>query len=346
MTQQLIIEQQGRLGIIRLNRVESLNALSIEMIQGIHQQVLAWQNVPQVQAILISSNSPKAFSAGGDVRYIYEGYHAGQQQHLNYFADEYAMLNDLYASKKPILALLDGYVLGGGFGLAQACHLRVSSEKSHFAMPETVIGYFPDVGATYFLSRLGEAGTYLALTGEQIGASDALALGLINAVVPHHDLAQLEQRLIAAEVLDLPSIEDVIDQYAVTPEQGELHSNLERIQDYFAKSSVQQIEQALANAPEQDRTWANTVAASLAQRSPRAKRASFLLQQVGRTLSRQQAMSLERELQSLWFEVGDFVEGVRALIIDKDKQPQWQDDQIDLEQQIETLLREKLALSA
>ena len=99
MTQQLIIEQQGRLGIIRLNRVESLNALSIEMIQGIHQQVLAWQHVPQVQAILISSNSPKAFSAGGDVRYIYDGYHAGQQQHLNYFADEYAMLNDLSRSK-------------------------------------------------------------------------------------------------------------------------------------------------------------------------------------------------------------------------------------------------------
>lgn len=342
--QQLLIEQHGKVGIIRLNRVAHLNALSIEMIQGIHQQVLAWQDNVQVQAILLSSNSPKAFSAGGDIRYIYDSYYAGQNQHLDYFADEYAMLADLYKSKKPLIALLDGYVLGGGFGLAQACHLRVSSEKSRFAMPETVIGYFPDVAATYFLSRLDEIGVYLALTGEQISANDAFALKLVDALVLSEHLTELEQQIIQAKALDLGSLQALIAGYTVPKHALQLDAG--RIQRYFAQQTIEEIEVALASANEADQSWAAQVLEILAQRSPSAKRASLKLQQLGRGLSREQAMSLEREVQSLWFKQGDFIEGVRALIIDKDKQPKWRADQIQLDQQISALLPEQKALSA
>lgn len=348
MTQepQLQIEQQGKLGIIRLNRVASLNALSIEMIHGIHQQVTAWQDDVHVDAILVTSNSPKAFSAGGDIRYIYDSYYAGQNKHLDYFADEYAMLDQLYHSKKPLIALLDGYVLGGGFGLAQACQIKISSEKSRFAMPETVIGYFPDVGATYFLSRLNEVGVYLALTGEQISVSDAFAFELVDAYIKHDALAELEQKLIAATVLDLESIRALVAQYAVLPMPSELKQHAARIQQYFAYSSIEQIEAALQQAPPADQEWASAVLEALQQRSAVAKRASLKLQHLGRDLSRDQAMALEREVQALWFKEGDFIEGVRALIIDKDKQPKWRDDQPQLDQQIAAFLLEKKALSA
>jgi enoyl-CoA hydratase/carnithine racemase len=342
--QQLVIEQHGQVGIIRLNRVASLNALSIEMIQGIHQQVLAWQNDTQVQAIIIASNSAKAFSAGGDIRYIYDSYYAGKNKHLDYFADEYAMLNDLYTSKKPLIALVDGYVLGGGFGLAQACHIRVSSEKSRFAMPETVIGYFPDVAATYFLSRLDEIGLYLALTGEQISASDAFALKLVDGLVLSEHLAELEQQIIQAKALDLASIQALIAGYS--EKLNALQLDVARIQRYFAQETIEHIELALAQANEADQAWAHSLLEILKQRSPVAKRASLKLQQLGRQLTRAQAMELEREVQHLWFTQGDFIEGVRALIIDKDKQPKWRDDHIQLDSQIEALVNEQKALSA
>lgn len=347
MTQerQLIIQQQGKLGIIRLNRIASLNALSIEMIQGIHQQVLAWQDDSQVEAILIASNSPKAFSAGGDIRYIYDSYYAGQNQHLDYFADEYAMLHDLYASKKPLIALLDGYVLGGGFGLAQACHIQVSSEKSRFAMPETVIGYFPDVGATYFFAALNEIGVYLALTGEQISAHDAVALKLVDTLVSSERLSELEQALIQAQTLDLNSIQTLVADFAVQ-QSHRLELDTARIQQYFAQDDIEQIELALAQAHLADQAWANSVLEILKQRSPVAKRASLKLQHLGRQLSLTEAMQLERDVQGLWFEQGDFIEGVRALIVDKDKQPKWRDDQPQLDQHIEALLKQQKALIA
>ena len=341
--QQLIIEQQGKLGIIRLNRVASLNALSIEMIHGIHQQVLAWQHDADIEAILLTSNSPKAFSAGGDIRYIYDGYYAGENKHLDYFADEYAMLNDLYASKKPLIAVLDGYVLGGGFGLAQACQIKISSEKSRFAMPETVIGYFPDVAATYFLAQLKQVGVYLALTGEQITAADAVALKLVDYHVTSADLAEFEHRLSQAAVLNAQKIGEVALALATPAASSPLLEHITEIEQYFSASSVREIEAALA---ESEHAWAQATLAILQQRSPVAKRVSLQLQQLGQQLTLPEAMQLERDVQGLWFEQGDFIEGVRALIIDKDKQPKWRTDEPELEQKIRALLIGKKALIA
>lgn len=334
----LLIEEKNALGTIILNRPASLNALSLEMINTIRQQVEAWQTNTNVQAILITSNSPKAFCAGGDIRYLYENYKSGSEEYKNYFIAEYEMLNSIRTSKKPVIVLLDGYVLGGGFGLAQACHILVSSEKSRFSMPETAIGFFPDVAATYFLSRLDDVGVYLALTGDQISSSDALYLDLIDYHVPSQDFNRLQNALGQAQSLDKFHIQQIISGYISSPIKSELSVWVEAIRKHFGFKNVEDIEQSLKNEQDpNDQVWTNKVLETLQQRSSVAKKTSLKLQLLGRGWSLQQCMHIERKLQDVWFEQGDIIEGVRALIIDKDKQPQWQQHNPTLDQLLDQL---------
>ncbi|OTG85157.1 enoyl-CoA hydratase/isomerase family protein [Acinetobacter sp. ANC 4648] len=321
----LISSKQGTLGILTLDRATHLNALSLEMIQGITTQLEQWRHDNGIQAILINSNSPKAFCAGGDIRYLYECYQNSSTDYQEYFASEYTMLTAIRKFPKPIIVFLDGYVLGGGFGLAQACHIVVSSEKSRFAMPETAIGFFPDVAATHFLSRLDDIGVYMALTGEQISSSDALSLDLIDYHVPSEHLVVLQEALVANENLNKAVIEQIVFGFITHPVESELRQRADSIHRHFAYESLAEIEQSLAS--ETDPTtqpWAHHLLNILQQRSLVAKQTSLKLQWIGRSLSLEQCMQLERDLQDIWFEHGDFIEGVRALIIDKDKRPQWQ----------------------
>ncbi|WP_171522304.1 enoyl-CoA hydratase/isomerase family protein [Acinetobacter shaoyimingii] len=321
---QLHIEKTGHLGVIALNRVAYLNALTLEMIQGITKQLSVWHNDPEIQAILIQSNSPKAFCAGGDIRYLYDGYMNGTDNHKAYFSAEYDMLNTIRAYAKPVIVLLDGYVLGGGFGLAQACHMIISSEKSRFAMPETVIGFFPDVGATHFLSRLDDIGVYLALTGEQISSSDALYLDLIDYHIPSEQFQHFREDLSKATDLSKDHISQMIGRYIVQPVESELRQYAEIIQQHFASDDLATIENGLAQESNPKyRDWAQKTLSTLEQRSYIAKKTSLKLQHLGRGLSLAQCMQLERQLQDIWLDEGDFIEGVRALIVDKDKQPKW-----------------------
>lgn len=334
----LMIERQGKLGVITLDRVTHLNALSLDMIEGIGAQLELWRNDAAVQAILIKSNSPKAFCAGGDIRYLYDSYKNGTTDYKGYFSAEYKMLNTLREYEKPIIVVLDGYVLGGGFGLAQACHIVVSSEKSRFAMPETAIGFFPDVGATHFLSRLDDIGVYMAITGEQISSSDALYLDLIDYHVPSDQLQALQDALVEAPSLSKEGIEHIITRFITRPAESELKQLAEGIRKHFGFQYLDEIEQSLENEKDESlKTWASKMLSILQQRSFIAKQTSLKLQHLGRGLSLQQCMQLERDLQDIWFEHGDFIEGVRALIVDKDKQPRWQERNPELEQILEKL---------
>ncbi len=334
----LAIRAEGGLGIISLDRSSHLNALTLPMIQGIQAQLDQWRHEPQVQAILINSNSPKAFCAGGDIRYLYDSYQAGNTQYQDFFATEYKMLGTLRNFPKPVIAMLDGYVLGGGFGLAQACHIKVTSEKSRFAMPETAIGFFPDVGATHFLSRLDEVGVYMALTGEQISSSDALYLDLVDYHVPGELFAELEAALIAAPVLNPIEIQKIISSYITHPVESELQKRADLINQHFGYQHLEEIEQSLDHASSAtNQEWANKMLTILRQRPVMAKQTSLKLQQAGQNLSLEKCMQLERDLQDVWLEQGDFIEGVRALIIDKDKNPQWQTDNSKFEQTLEKL---------
>jgi enoyl-CoA hydratase/carnithine racemase len=339
MENNLQISIQGHLGVITLDRASHLNALSLSMIHGISQQLELWREDDQVQAVLINSNSPKAFCAGGDIRFLYDSYQNGTANYQRYFADEYHMLKSLRQYAKPVMVFLDGYVLGGGFGLAQACQIIVSSEKSRFAMPETAIGFFPDVGATHFLSRLDDIGVYMAVTGEQISSSDALHLDLIDYLVPSDHLAQLQTELAQAPQLNQQLIEQMIVRYIKEPAPSELKQYEDAIRQHFSHTELAQIEDSLANTLESDyMDWAEKILVNLQQRSLLAKQISLKLQHVGRGLSLEQCMQLERDLQDIWFEQGDMIEGVRALLIDKDKQPKWQTENPNLMQMFEKLL--------
>ena len=334
----LAIRVQGGLGIISLDRTSHLNALTLPMIQGIQTQLEQWRHDPNVHAILINSNSPKAFCAGGDIRYLYDSYQAGNTQYQDFFATEYKMLSTLRDFTKAVIVMMDGYVLGGGFGLAQACHIKVSSEKSRFAMPETAIGFFPDVGATHFLSRLDEVGVYMALTGEQISSSDALYLDLVDYHVPSERFAELEAALIAAPTLNPIEIQKIISFYITHPVESELQKRADLINQHFGYQHLEEIEQSLAHASSAtDQDWANKMLAILQQRPVMAKKTSFKLPQVGQNLSLEKCMQLERYLQDIWLEQGDFIEGVRALIIDKDKNPQWQTANSKFEKTLEKI---------
>nr|WP_257224331.1 MULTISPECIES: enoyl-CoA hydratase/isomerase family protein [unclassified Acinetobacter] len=337
-TNNLMIEEHGHLGQISLDRVASLNALSLEMIQGIQQQLALWADQTNIHAVLIRSNSPKAFCAGGDIRYLYDSYMNGKEDHQAYFQAEYEMLNTIRAYEKPIIVILDGYVLGGGFGLAQACHVLVSSEKSRFAMPETAIGFFPDVAATHFLSRLDDIGVYMATTGDQISASDALYLDLIDYHVPSEQLVQLEEDLRNSKHLSKENIEQLIAKYITRPAESELSQNADLIRKHFGFESIDAIENSLENEQHNDaQAWALKIRNTLEQRSPIAKRISLQLQHLGRGLSLKQCMQIERHLQDVWFQHGDIVEGVRALIVDKDKQPKWQQSSPTLDKIMEEI---------
>lgn len=338
--QDLKISKQEALGIITLDRPTHLNALSLGMIQGIQAQLDAWQNDQQVQAILFNSSSPKAFCAGGDIRFLYDAYKTGSSDYREYFIAEYQMLDRIRNFNKPILIILDGYVLGGGLGLAQACHILISSEKSRFAMPETAIGFFPDVGATHFLSRLDDIGVYLAVTGEQISSSDALHLDLVDYYVPSEHLDELVQAISTASDLSQIKIEQLIAQFISNPEVSDIQNLADLIHQHFSHDSIEQIEASLAaeNNP-LNQAWTNKVLHILQQRSLIAKQTSLTLQHVGRGLSLQQCMQLERDLQDIWFEHGDLIEGVRALLIDKDKQPKWQSHNPQLMKMIENLTK-------
>lgn len=338
--QDLKISKQEALGIITLDRPTHLNALSLDMIQGIQAQLDAWQNDQQVQAILFNSSSPKAFCAGGDIRFLYDAYKTGSSDYREYFIAEYQMLDRIRNFNKPILIILDGYVLGGGLGLAQACHILISSEKSRFAMPETAIGFFPDVGATHFLSRLDDIGVYLAVTGEQISSSDALHLDLVDYYVPSEHLDELVQAISTASDLSQIKIEQLIAQFISNPEVSDIQNLADLIHQHFSHDSIEQIEASLAaeNNP-LNQAWTNKVLHILQQRSLIAKQTSLTLQHVGRGLSLQQCMQLERDLQDIWFEHGDLIEGVRALLIDKDKQPKWQSHNPQLMKMIENLTK-------
>lgn len=332
----LEIRSEGALGIISLNRSSHLNALTLEMIRGIQAQLYQWREDSQVQAVLIKSNAAKAFCAGGDIRYLYDSYQAGNTQYQDFFATEYTMLSTIRNYSKPVIVMMDGYVLGGGFGLAQACHIKITSEKSRFAMPETAIGFFPDVGATYFLSRLDEVGVYMALTGAQISSSDALYLDLVDYHVPSEHFVALEHALSVAPILNPVEIRTIISSFITHPQESELQQHIDLIIQYFSYPDISEIEQGLADANDTlHQDWIKKMQAILEQRPEMAKQISLKLQQVGQNISLEKCMQLERGLQDIWLQQGDFIEGVRALIVDKDKNPKWQTDNTEFKKTLE-----------
>lgn len=328
LQQEVLADVRNHIGHLTLNRPAGLNAITLNMVRSLTEQLQAWADDPQVYAVVLRGAGEKAFCAGGDIRSLYDSFKNGDSLHQDFFVEEYALDLSIHHYRKPILALMDGFVLGGGMGLVQGADLRVVTERSRLAMPEVAIGYFPDVGGSYFLPRIpGELGIYLGVTGVQIRAADALYCGLADWYLDSTKLADLDQKLDQLQWQDSPlkDLQGVLAKLAVQQlPDAPLAALRPAIDHFFALPDVQSIVEQLqqvtvANSHE----WALTTANLMQTRSPLAMAVTLEMLRRGRRLRLEQCFALELHLDRQWFERGDLIEGVRALIIDKDKSPRW-----------------------
>jgi len=323
MTQQhqdSVVRRHGAIASFILNRPKALNALTHEQVLDLTKALQEWEADPDVVAVVIEGEGEKAFCAGGDIRALYHHIIAGDKEVVgDFFREEYRLNRRIYTYSKPYISLLDGFVMGGGAGLAINGRYRVATERTVFAMPETAIGFYPDVGGTYFLSRLpGAVGTYLSLTGNRLRAADTYHTGLATHFVPSSELGALKEAL--AEQRDAQGVEATLAAFHRNPGPAPLQEKRALIDHSFDKETLPEILAALETATD---PWAHEVLAVIRSRSPSAVVVAFDAAQRGRALSFDDCLRLEYRL-SLQVAFGsDFVEGVRAVVIDKNSVPQW-----------------------
>lgn len=325
MTEEIRFERRGALGIAILDRQPALNALTRGMVQSLSAQLAAWRLDPEVAAVLVKAAPGRAFCAGGDIRAVTEGAaRDGVEAVTPFFREEYRLNWRIHTYPKPYIALLDGITMGGGVGISVHGAFRVLTERTLFAMPETAIGFFPDVGGGWFLPRCpGEVGTWLGLAGARLGPADCLAAGIGTHFVPTERLPALEEALAAnlAGGAGQAEVADALAAHAAVPSAGTLDSLRPRIDGAFAADSVEAIVAAL----EQDgSSFAAEQLAALGARSPLALKATLAQLRRGRGASIEDCLRLEYRMVHRFLAGHDFSEGVRALLVDKDKSPRWQ----------------------
>ncbi|MHB0763808.1 enoyl-CoA hydratase/isomerase family protein [Stutzerimonas sp. NM35] len=324
----VLVEVRNRVGYLTLNRPAGLNAVTLPMVRILHRQLQQWADDQEILAVVLRAAGEKAFCAGGDIRMLYDSHKNGDNLRWDFFEEEYALDQYIHAYSKPLLALMNGYVLGGGMGLVQGASLRVISERTRMGMPEVGIGYFPDVGGSYFLPRVpGNLGIYMGVTGNHVDAADALYTGLADHCVPHERFAELQQRLDqqdwsapASEILD-----NLLASVAASElPEASFKSLAPAIEQHFGHDSIPAILDSLAaeQRPEY-RDWAVETLKTLDSRSPLAVSVTLEMLRRGRTLSLAECFAMELHLDRQWFDRGDLIEGVRALIVDKDRNPRW-----------------------
>ncbi|XP_014736402.1 PREDICTED: 3-hydroxyisobutyryl-CoA hydrolase, mitochondrial isoform X2 [Sturnus vulgaris] len=325
-TAEVLLEKKGGAGIITLNRPKTLNALNISMIQQIYPQIKTWEQDPETFLIIIKGTGGKAFCAGGDIRAITEAGKARDKMTRDFFRSEYRLNNAVGTCKKPYVALIDGITMGGGVGVSVHGHFRVATEKTLFAMPETAIGLFPDVGGGYFLPRLsGKIGYYLGLTGCRLKGRDVLRAGIATHFVESEKLPALEKDLIALKSPSKEKIADLLNSYHMkcTIDQEKkfsLDEHMEKINSIFSANSMEEIVKRL----KQDGSpFAMKELETLNKMSPTSLKLTLRQLREGASMSLQEVLQMEYRLSQACMKGHDFYEGVRAVLIDKDQSPKW-----------------------
>ena len=336
----LVITQRtpGGLGLITLNRPKALNALSLQMIRLLTDALRGWQHDAGIHAVAIRGMGKAgegfapfgAFCAGGDIRFFHQAALAGDEALGDFFTEEYALNHLIHTYGKPYIAFMYGIVMGGGMGLSQGASLRVVTERTKMAMPETAIGLFPDVGGGYFLSRCpGRVGEWLALTGDTIGAGDAVAFGLADGCLPVEQQAMVWENLGSGHFADGAAVKDYVASKLIAV-SASASSARGTIDQYFSLTSVREIVGQLEAA---DTDWARATAATLRKRSPLMLH--VVLEQVRRARSMGLAddLRMERDMVRHCFFLragqSETVEGIRALAVDKDHAPKWNPARIE-----------------
>lgn len=318
------ITANGAAAIVTLNRPKALNALTSAMRRAVAEAIPVWARDPMIYAIILKSTSPKAFCSGSDVREILAI--AGRSLHDTRaeFADEYRMNWLLECFSKPTISLINGLVMGGGIGLSGYNTHRVAGENYSWAMPETMIGFFPDVGVAHALSRLGAMGQFLALTGRSIGRADAYRMGLATHCIDSTEFAGIEAELAQANTVD-----PLLDGLHRDPGEGELLPYDDLIQRAFSAPTVEGILAVLEGEAGTQRTWAQAVVADLRKRAPLSLKVTHRHVTDARALDIKGTLEADYRLASALLSGSDFREGVRAALIDKDGAPQWRPGRIE-----------------
>lgn len=322
---EVLFEKQGRAGVITLNRPKALNALTLTMVDAMDAQLRSWRNDPAVEMVIVRGAGERAFCAGGDIRALYDSGKAGTPYVIDFYAREYRLNTLIKRYPKPYIALINGIVMGGGVGVSVHGSVRVCGEGTMFAMPETGIGLFPDVGGTFFLPRCpGEIGMYLALTGARLDVTDASYTGIATHVVP-----QAQHEVLLADLCHGPdALERVLARHAVRSQnKPKLEGLQQAINLHFAGASVEEIMTSLESGKS---LFEEQTVKSLRSKSPTSLKVAFRQIREGAKLGFEDCMRLEFRLTNRFMRGHDFYEGVRAVIIDKDNAPKWDPSAIDL----------------
>ncbi|MGE0061920.1 MAG: enoyl-CoA hydratase/isomerase family protein [Xanthobacteraceae bacterium] len=325
---EILFERRGAAGIVTLNRPQALGAVTHGMVLALRAQLDAWADDAAVTRVIVTSAPGRAFSAGGDIRALYDLGRAGQHDKaLQFWRDEYPLNTVIKTYRKPYVALIDGIVMGGGVGVSVHGSHRVAGDKYAFAMPEVGIGFFPDVGATWFLPRLpGRLGTYCALTGDRLNAADACAAGLATHRVASSRFAELLDALCGNV-----SVDAVLAAFAEAAEEGPVAPHRATIERLFDGESVEAIlaklDREAAGGAAAD--WAGKVVANIRTKSPTSLKVALAQMRHGAGWTFAQCMQAEFRIVSRIVREHDFYEGVRAAIIDKDNAPRWQPATLD-----------------
>ena len=315
---EVIVRVEGRVGRLTLNRPQALHALTTNMIRLLTDALLAWRHDPAVDLILLDHAGERGFCAGGDIRMLAESGAGDGAAAREFFFNEYRLNDLLHGYPKPTVAIMDGVTMGGGVGLSRPCRFRVATERTTFAMPETGIGLFPDVGGGWYLPRMPDhIGLWLALTGARIKAADCELMCVATDCVESKDVADLKARI----VKDPAAVETLLTEFEADAGRPTLAAHQDEIAHLFGGHSVEAIVAALKAA---DTEWAREQLAILATKSPQTMKVAFRqLRLGGQAKNFTEHMAMEYRIGARVVQRHDFLEGVRAVIVEKDNAPKW-----------------------
>jgi len=322
MTDEVLTEITGAAGRISLNRPKALHALTLDMCHAMTAALSEWAHDDAVQAVIIDHAEGRGFCAGGDIAFLRNSaLNDGGVSGRKFFHDEYQLNHQMFAYGKPVVAFMDGITMGGGVGISQPATFRVATENTRFAMPETGIGLFPDVGGGWYLSRLGgRLGQFLALTGARLKGEECLWAGLATHYLPSEKLDEAKQR-----IAENPSrIAGILSELSETPPEARLEANAHLIAKHFASDRYEDILASLEAAMDDGDEWAAKERDTLGTKSPQTCKVA--LRQLADSLELDDFaanMVMEYRIGSRVLTRPDFAEGVRAVIVDKTNDPKW-----------------------
>ena len=329
MLKDIIFVEERHIGIVTLNRVNALNALTLPMIISLQEKLKIWQDDKNIHAVIINASPGKAFCAGGDVRNIYEYKDHDHQNQIKFFWHEYRLNNYIHHYKKPYIAMMDGFTFGGGVGISLHGSHPIASENFSFAMPETSIGFFPDIGSSYLLSRTPHNfGMFLALTGSRLNSHEAKSLGLVKYQISADNFSNAISTLIEADLSINPYevVDECLNSFNMPIDENIIsHSLEELVKNCFNGNDLETI---IAKLEKSDDPKAQEIYNTLKLKSPLSLKVTYTEMQKAKSMTIDECIKMDYCLASHFLRGHDFYEGVRALLVDKDKSPKWQPNSI------------------